>query len=121
MAGEMEILAPPSDGVSGMRFSPYGTKSNLLVSSWDAGLRVYDGVRLRVKVEMEQPVLSCCYGASDAEAFAGGLDCTIKQVDLSTKQTTMVGQHDAAVRSVQYSKEYGACVHSMFMTCSYLQ
>lgn len=108
MASELEILAPPSDGVSCMRFSHYGNKSHLLVSSWDAGLRVYDGVRLRVKVDMEQPVLACCYGGSDVEAFAGGLECTIKQVDLNTKQITAVGQHDAAVRSAEYSKEYGA-------------
>uniref|UniRef100_K3WCF8 Anaphase-promoting complex subunit 4 WD40 domain-containing protein n=1 Tax=Globisporangium ultimum (strain ATCC 200006 / CBS 805.95 / DAOM BR144) TaxID=431595 RepID=K3WCF8_GLOUD len=110
MASEMEILAPPSDGVACMRFSQQGNKSHLLVASWDAGLRVYDSVRLRVKVDMEQPVLACCYGGSDVEAFAGGLECALKQVDLNTKQITTVGQHDAAVRNVEYSKEYGLAV-----------
>lgn len=106
---DVEILAPPGDGVSSMRFCPHGSRAQLLVGSWDASLRVYEGARLRSRVELEQPVLACCYGGSDAEAFAGGLSCALQQVDLNTKQVTAVGRHDAAVRSVHYSKEYGAC------------
>ncbi|TMW64464.1 hypothetical protein Poli38472_011344 [Pythium oligandrum] len=107
---EAEILAPPSDGVTCMRFSHTGTKTHLLVSSWDAVLRVYDGVRLRAKVEMEQPLLSCAYGASDSEAFIGGLDCHVKQVDINTKQVRSLGSHGAGVRFIEYTKEYGLAV-----------
>ncbi|KAG1696329.1 hypothetical protein DVH05_018462 [Phytophthora capsici] len=106
-AQDVELQAPPSDGVSCLRF---GSRSHLLVSSWDATLRVYDGVRLRTSVEMEAPVLSCSYGKGDAEAFAGGLDCIVKQVDLTTRQTTALGSHEAAVRHVGYSKEFGLAV-----------
>lgn len=105
--GEVEILAPPSDGVTALRFSRSGNKSHLLASSWDGGLRVYDGARLRVKVDLERPVLACCYGGSDSEAFAGGLDCSVKQVDLHTKRVVSVGSHEAAVRHVAYSREFG--------------
>lgn len=105
MTADVEILAPPSDGVSSMRFSTHGS---LLVASWDASLRVYDGARLRSRLELEQPLLSCCFGGGEAEAFTGGLGCALQQVDLPTNQTVTVGRHDAAVRSVHYSKEYGA-------------
>ncbi|CAH0516623.1 unnamed protein product [Peronospora belbahrii] len=104
---EVELQAPPSDGVSCLRF---GTQSHLLVASWDAMLRVYDGARLRTSIEMETPVLSCCYGKNDAEAFAGGLDCIVNQIDVTTRQKTALGTHDAAVRHVGYSREFGLAV-----------
>lgn len=104
---DKELQAPPSDGISCLRF---GTRSMLLVASWNATLRVYDGVRLRSSVEMETPVLSCCYGKGDAEAFAGGLDCVVSQVDVVTRQRTALGTHEAAVRHVGYSREFGLAV-----------
>lgn len=104
---DVEILAPPSDGVSCLRFSATGNRAHLLVSSWDTTLRVYEGVRLRTRVDMDHPVLSCSYGGSDSEAFAGGLDCAVRQVDLTTKQITNIGTHEAAVRHVDYSRDYG--------------
>ncbi|CAI5746179.1 unnamed protein product [Peronospora destructor] len=104
---EVELQAPPSDGVSCLRF---GAHSELLVASWDATLRVYDRARLRSSVEMETPVLSCCYGKDDAEAFAGGLDCVVNQVDVKTRHKTAIGTHDAAVRHVGYSNECGLTV-----------
>ncbi|KAF4319957.1 hypothetical protein BBO99_00004436 [Phytophthora kernoviae] len=103
---DVELQAPPTDGVSCLRF---GT-SQLLVSSWDASLRVYEGARLRSRVDLEAPVLSCCYGKGDAEAFAGGLDCVVKQLDIGTRQLTSLGSHSAAVRHVGYSKEFGLTV-----------
>ncbi|KAG7395812.1 mitotic spindle checkpoint protein Bub3 [Phytophthora boehmeriae] len=103
---DVELQAPPTDGVSCLRF---GT-SQLLVSSWDASLRVYEGARLRSRVDLEAPVLSCCYGKGDAEAFAGGLDCVVKQLDVATRQLTTIGSHAAAVRHVGYSKEFGLAV-----------
>ncbi|KAH7487949.1 hypothetical protein PRIC1_007942 [Phytophthora ramorum] len=105
---DAEVLAPPSDGISCLRF---GTHSTLLAASWDGSLRVYDGVRMRARVELEAPVLGCCYGQGEAEAFAGGLDCVVKQVDVGTRQVTArLGSHDAAVRHVGYSKELGLAV-----------
>jgi cell cycle arrest protein BUB3 len=109
-AQEREILAPPTDGVSCIRFSKSGNKNHLLVSSWDAVLRVYDGVRLRTKVELENPLLTCCYGLNETEAFTGGLDCIVKQIDLNTKKIQPLGQHQSPVRHVEYSKEYGLAV-----------
>lgn len=104
---DAEVLAPPSDGVSCLRF---GTRSHLLVSSWDATLRVYDGPRQRSSVELGSPVLTCSYGQSDFEAFAGGLDCDLKRVDLNTRQVTKISTHAAAVRHVCYSSELGLAV-----------
>ncbi|EGZ21932.1 hypothetical protein PHYSODRAFT_345772 [Phytophthora sojae] len=105
---DAEIQAPPGDGVSCLRF---GSRSQLLVSSWDSTLRVYDGARLRTRVDLEAPVLSCCYGQGDGEAFAGGLDCAVKQIDLNTRQVAAtLGAHAAAVRHVGYSKEFGLAV-----------
>ncbi|CEG36002.1 mitotic checkpoint [Plasmopara halstedii] len=104
---DVEVLAPPSDGVSCLRF---GTRSQLLVSSWDATLRVYDGLRQRSSLELGSPILSCCYGQTEVEAFAGGLDCTLKQIDLNTRHVTQLSTHAAAVRRVGYSSELGLIV-----------
>ncbi|CAI5739723.1 unnamed protein product [Hyaloperonospora brassicae] len=105
---DVELQAPPSDGVSCVRFG--APSQPLLVSSWDATLRVYDGVRLRTSVDMETPVLSCCYGQGDVEAFVGGLDGAVRQVDIQTNQKTSLGTHDAAVRHVGYSTACGLAV-----------
>ena len=40
MENERTLSAPPSDGVSALRFSADG--GTLLASSWDASLRLYD-------------------------------------------------------------------------------
>ncbi|KAG6620732.1 Mitotic checkpoint protein BUB3 [Phytophthora cinnamomi] len=108
-AADVEVQAPPSDGVSCVRF---GARSqHLLASSWDATLRVYDGARLRARVELEAPVLSCCFGQGEGEAFAGGLDCAVKQVDLATRRViATLGTHAAAVRHVGYAPEFGLAV-----------
>uniref|UniRef100_M4B7B5 Mitotic checkpoint protein BUB3 n=1 Tax=Hyaloperonospora arabidopsidis (strain Emoy2) TaxID=559515 RepID=M4B7B5_HYAAE len=105
---DVELQAPPSDGVSCVRFS--AQSQLLLVASWDETLRLYEGVRLRASVDMDTPVLSCCYGHSDAEAFAGGLDGVVRQVDVQTHQKTTLGTHEAAVRHVGYSNELGLVV-----------
>jgi cell cycle arrest protein BUB3 len=105
-----EILAPPSDGVTSLRFAHAGNKAHLLVSSWDAVLRVYEGVKLRAKVETDAPLLACAFGGADSEAFAGSLDGRVLQADLSTRQTRALGSHAAAVRHTEYTKEYGLLV-----------
>ncbi|DAZ98972.1 TPA: LOW QUALITY PROTEIN: hypothetical protein N0F65_000504, partial [Lagenidium giganteum] len=108
---DMEILAPPTDGVSCMRFCMReGSTDHLLVASWDAALRVYDGVRLRTQVALDSALLTCAYGQDEREAFAAGLDGIIRRVDLSVKQATAVGQHAAAVRTVHFAKEQNSVV-----------
>ncbi|TDH72421.1 hypothetical protein CCR75_003176 [Bremia lactucae] len=104
---DTELQAPPSDGVSCLRF---GARAQLLVASWDATLRVYEGTRQRSCIELVAPVLSCSYGQSDSEAFAGGLDCVFKHVDLNTRKITKLSTHAAAVRSVGFSSELGLAV-----------
>lgn len=110
MAEEVEILAPPSDGVTALRFSQSGNKNLLLASSWDGSLRVYESARLRGKVDLDHPILASCFGGSDSEAFAGGLDCGVSQVDLHTKTAERFGSHGAAVRHVAYSREFGLVI-----------
>jgi cell cycle arrest protein BUB3 len=107
---EVEILAPPSDGVTALRFSRSGNRNLLLAGSWDGALRVYEGARLQTHVELDHPVLAACFGGGDGEAFAGGLDCAVAQVDLHTKAVTRFGSHAAAVRHVAYSREFGLAV-----------
>jgi cell cycle arrest protein BUB3 len=104
---DVELPAPPTDGVSCVRF---GSRAQLLVSSWDASLRVYDGARLRTSVDLSAPLLTCCAGQGDGEAFAGGLDCRVLQVDLATRRATSLGSHTAAVRHVGYARELGLAV-----------
>lgn len=108
---EVEILAPPSDGVTALRFSRAGNKQQLLAASWDGALRVYEGERLRGRTELDRPLLSCCYGGSDGEALAGGLDGGVFQVDLHSRQAlARFGSHAAAVRHCAYAREFGLAV-----------
>ncbi|KAJ3299886.1 hypothetical protein HK104_006243 [Borealophlyctis nickersoniae] len=105
MTEQFELADPPSDGISSVCFS--GNEPNLLlVGSWDKGVRLYDveSNQCRWTYHQKAAVLDVCWGSA-FEGFSGGLDRTVRSVDISTGKDTELGQHDDAVRCVKYSEQ----------------
>ncbi|CAM9610770.1 unnamed protein product, partial [Choristocarpus tenellus] len=97
---------PPTDGVSSVCFAPHGDL--LLASSWDSTLRLYDA-RQNVPKKVfagRGALLDCCF-QSMASGFCGGLDKTVKMIDLETGTERALGRHDRAVRCVEYDMTSG--------------
>ena len=80
---QYELPQPPNDVVSAVRFAP-DSPSKLLVSSWDRHVYLYDtqeggdGTLVR-KIEHRTPVLDCCWGRTEEEAFSCGLDWDVRR------------------------------------------
>ncbi|KAI3730732.1 hypothetical protein L1987_61907 [Smallanthus sonchifolius] len=64
------------DAISRIRFAP--ASNNLLISSWDTNLRLYDvdGSKLTFEASGEAALLDCCFQGK-AAAFSTGSDCSI--------------------------------------------
>lgn len=107
---QFELSQPPTDAISSLAFAPH-SPTRLIVASWDKNVYLYDtsdqeaqGKLIR-KFEHRAPVLDVCFGASDNEAFTGGVDFQVKKIDLENGDQTVLGSHEAPVKSVVFSKE----------------
>lgn len=106
-----ELETPASDTISSVTFSPDGT--HLLVSSWDKHLYVYQHsggdspFELRYNTQCNAPILSACFGASEATAFWVGLDRAAHRVDWPTEDQTLLSKHTLASNKIVYSKDHG--------------
>ncbi|RDX91341.1 hypothetical protein CR513_26696, partial [Mucuna pruriens] len=78
---ELEVEKGIGDAISRTRFAPYS--NNLLVSSWDSCLRLYDvdASQLRLQAPSEAPLLDCCF-QNDVVAFSASSDGFIQRYDL---------------------------------------
>ncbi|GMH45619.1 hypothetical protein BSKO_13576 [Bryopsis sp. KO-2023] len=102
-----KLPSPPSDGVSAVRFS--STSDLLLVASWDASIRLYDANerQMRGMVSHGAPVLDCNF-QDEKSVFSGGLDGKVQSHDFYHQGNPIVlGNHQKAVRCVEYLKEQG--------------
>lgn len=101
-----ELLEPPGDGVSNLRFST--SSEDLLVSSWDGTMRLYDAAAniLRGTHSYRAPVLDCCF-LEEGKAFSACADGTVQRYDFSVGRGDIVGKHDVAARCVEYSFSTG--------------
>lgn len=88
---------------SRVRFAP--TSNNLLVSSWDAGLRLYDADTgtLRFKAESEAALLDCCF-EDESAAFACGSDGSVRRYDFHSGTQDTVGLHGDVVACIEFSQ-----------------
>ncbi|OQR87642.1 mitotic checkpoint protein BUB3-like [Achlya hypogyna] len=106
----MALSPSPTDGITCVRFSA-GAEDNLLVSSWDCSVRVYDvpNNRLRLKMEIGNPVLAICYGSDKSEAFSGGLEGSIAQhnLDVPANAHPSIGSHTKPVSCIRYDASKG--------------
>ena len=111
MAGnpdEFSLDSPPGDGISSVEFAK--ASDLLLVSSWDATLRLYDA-RANVQRHVfpqKAAVLDCAFGESDTCAWCGGLDASVAAVDLERGvPLPSLGAHTKPVRALEWAHAFG--------------
>nr|XP_024386586.1 mitotic checkpoint protein BUB3.1-like isoform X6 [Physcomitrium patens] len=107
-----ELASPPADGISNLRFSNYS--DHLLVSSWDAKVRLYDASAnvLMGQFSHRAPVLDCCFH-DDSSCFTASADHSVCRYDFNTGGEDTLGTHDAPVRCVEYSHATGYALSSV--------
>ncbi|KAJ3669819.1 hypothetical protein LUZ60_010143 [Juncus effusus] len=100
----INIVNPTNEAISRPRFAP--SSNNLLISSWETGLRLYDVEEsvLRSEILTEEALLDCCF-VKEEIALTAGSDGCIKRFDLSTGSQDIVGICDDSAISVEYSSE----------------
>ncbi|ODQ64827.1 WD40 repeat-like protein [Nadsonia fulvescens var. elongata DSM 6958] len=116
----VELPSPPGDLVSAVSFSPWAhTTPHLLVSSWDAQLRLYNPPNyqdsskcLEKSVEFDAPLLDCCWSSDvPGQVFTAGLEGRVYGMDLTTGQINQVGDdHDNAIQNLVFHRESGYIV-----------
>lgn len=109
-----ELETPAADAISSTKFSPDGT--HLLVSSWDRHLYVYQQSQGEVPFTLQQstecnaPILSACFGSSEATAFYAGVDGKVYRVDWPNEEHTILSAHAQPANKVAYSREHGIVI-----------
>ncbi|KAF5777147.1 putative transcription factor WD40-like family [Helianthus annuus] len=100
---------PIQDAISRIRFAP--ASNNLLISSWDTNLRLYDvdGSKLTFEASGNAELLDCCF-QGEAAAFSTGSDCSITRYDLHSGTSKIFGNHDDLATCVEYSDETGQVI-----------
>ncbi|KAL5553703.1 hypothetical protein UlMin_041104 [Ulmus minor] len=95
---------PIRDAISSVRFAPIS--NNLLISSWDNSLRLFDvgSSVLRLEASDEASLLDCCF-QNEFVAFSAGSDGSIRRYDLSSGISDAIGSHDDISTCVRYSDE----------------
>ncbi|XP_078437090.1 transducin/WD40 repeat-like superfamily protein [Wolffia australiana] len=109
MEGDRLVVRGPSDAISRVRFAQ--RSNNLLISSWDTILRLYDAdaASTRLEVRSEAALLDCCF-VDEASALSAGSDCWIRRYDLPSGKHEKVGNHEDIVTAVEYSQETGQVI-----------
>ncbi|KAE8721041.1 Mitotic checkpoint protein BUB3.1 [Hibiscus syriacus] len=81
-----ELANPPTDGISNLRFSNHS--DNLLVSSWDKSVRLYDARAniLRGEFMYAGLILDCCFH-DDSSRFSASADNKVRSV-----RSVVIGQ-----------------------------
>lgn len=95
---------PPLDCISRVRFAPPPDSGLLLVSSWDAHVRLYDVAsgRLLGLHKHGNAVLDCTFHQDPSRFLAVGLDRSVVSCDFQSQQELLVGSHDEAIRCVEW-------------------
>ncbi|KAF8958904.1 WD40-repeat-containing domain protein [Flammula alnicola] len=101
--------SPPFDSISSIRYSPTNP-DQLLISSWDTTVRFYEigesGVRkseAKAKFDHRAAVLACSFSRDASHAYSGGLDTSVRELDLTTEKITNLGTHDDSISSMTFA------------------
>ncbi|KAJ7943400.1 Mitotic checkpoint protein bub3 [Quillaja saponaria] len=100
----LEFENPIRDAISKVRFAP--KSNNLLISSWDSSLRLYDvdSSVLRLEAPSEVALLDCSF-QDESIAFSAGSDGLIRRYYLHSGIIDIIGSHDDIATCVGYSDE----------------
>ncbi|XP_019170529.1 PREDICTED: mitotic checkpoint protein BUB3.3-like [Ipomoea nil] len=103
-ATPLSLENPLRDAISRVRFAP--RSNNLLISSWDNSLRLYDveSSKLRLESQGEAALLDCCL-ENDSVAFSAASDGSIHRYDMHSGHKSTIGNHDDMATFVEYSPE----------------
>ncbi|GAB4840075.1 hypothetical protein Ancab_020784 [Ancistrocladus abbreviatus] len=95
---------PIQDAISRLRFAP--RSNNLLISSWDSVLRLYDvdDCKLRLEAGNEAALLDCCF-QDESVAYSAGSDGSVCRYDLQSGTHYTIGNHDDSATCIEYSDE----------------
>ncbi|XP_022158984.1 mitotic checkpoint protein BUB3.3-like [Momordica charantia] len=96
------VLLDFQDAISTIQFAPHS--NNLIVSSWDSSLRLYDvdSSALRLEAPSEAALLDCCF-QDESVAFSAGSDGFIRRYDLQSGILDTIGKHDDIATHIGYS------------------
>ncbi|KAL6637896.1 hypothetical protein ACP70R_025468 [Stipagrostis hirtigluma subsp. patula] len=102
-------LVSSAGAASRLRFAP--SSNNLLVSSWDSGLQLYDAEAstLRFKAESGAALLDCCF-EDESAAFACDSDGSVTRYDFHSGVQETVGLHEDVVACIEFSQMTGQVV-----------
>ncbi|EIW54728.1 WD40 repeat-like protein [Trametes versicolor FP-101664 SS1] len=109
-ADQIELASPPFDSVSAVRFSP-SNPDHLITSSWDTTVRFYDVAtnKQKSKYDHRAAVLACCFSDGN-HAYSGGLDTSVRELDLQTESVNHLGQHSDAISSINFAREQNTLI-----------
>lgn len=101
---QIKLPHAPLDCISRVRFAPASNADLLLVSSWDAHIRLYDAAagRLVGLRKQNMAVLDCAFMQDASWCVSVGLDARVVACDLQKQQEFVIGQHDAAVKCAEF-------------------
>ncbi|KAJ1665891.1 mitotic spindle checkpoint protein Bub3 [Coemansia sp. RSA 1813] len=107
---QYELLQPPGDGISQVKF--HKTEDDkLLVSSWDQTVRLYDARRNRLVAshrEHKAAVLDIAFG--NTCAFSGGLDRRLILWDADYTNAREIGKHNGEISTIEFGHASGLLV-----------
>lgn len=101
--------ATPADGISSLAFS-HTDPHSLIVGNWNRSVSLYDIDSNIPKwtVKHRAAVLDVCF--LDTQVVSASLDKTIKITDLVTAESTTLGTHDDAVKTLTNARELSLLV-----------
>ncbi|KAF9533134.1 WD40-repeat-containing domain protein [Crepidotus variabilis] len=110
------VPSPPFDSISSIRFSPTNP-DRMLVSAWDTTVRLYEvgeaGAKpsaLQAKFDHRAAVLACAFSADGSKGYSGGLDTSVRELDLASEKITNLGAHNDSISSMTYVRSTNALI-----------
>eukprot|EP00884_Botryococcus_braunii_P002091 jgi/Botrbrau1/11883/Bobra.126_2s0017.1 len=102
------VQAPPSDGVTCVRFAPRGV--TLLASSWDGTVTLFDASNgaMSSSYAAGSPLLDATF-QDESAVLTAGLDGHVKRFDFVGRAEGVIGRHEGPVRCVEWLSQGGLC------------
>ncbi|XP_047960924.1 mitotic checkpoint protein BUB3.3 isoform X2 [Salvia hispanica] len=97
--------SPIRDAISRIRFAP--GSNNLLISSWDSTLRLFDVDKCELRFEAPNGgsgLLDCCF-ESESVALTANSDGSVIRYDMGVGNSKAIGKHEDLATCIEYSEE----------------
>ncbi|KAJ3505650.1 hypothetical protein NLJ89_g7306 [Agrocybe chaxingu] len=110
------VPSPPFDTISSIRYHP-SNPDQLLVSAWDTTVRFYEigepGGRkseAKAKFDHRAAVLACSFNMDGTRAFSGGLDTSVRELDLGSEKISNLGTHSDSISSMTFARSTNSLI-----------